>query len=345
MTGDKKSFLSIKPDLSTPDVEVAVISRIIFLNSTLVSSIDRLMRFLKITPPLEGSWRFTEESPGNWLWRLSFFRAALGLKGPEAVPGEFVVKLKTNLNKSILQQANLSALGRALGSTIKSTIADDNIVVVKRAVVELSHNAIKELSANPLVELAEPNFIYRAEKNPNDPFLEKLWGLRNIGQTDTKGAGTAGVDIDALRAWDISQGSEDTIIAVIDTGIDYTHPDLKENIWVNEVEAHGKPGVDDDGNGYIDDIYGVNVVDSVNLTADPKDDHGHGSHCSGTIGGRGDDSKGIVGVNWRVKLMAVKFLSGDGSGSLEGAIRAIDYATKMNAKIMSNGAVVANHRP
>ncbi len=261
---------------------------------------------------------------------LSFSTAAMANE-PEAVPGEFVVKLKANVRKS-----NLTSLSHALGAQIKSAIVDDNIVVVKRPVIETSKSVIKTLQQNPLVEIAEPNYIYRAVKMPNDPSFGKLWGLRNFGQNDARGAGTSGIDIDAVRAWDITQGSEDTVIAVIDTGVDYNHPDLKENMWVNEAEANGKPGTDDDGNGYVDDVYGYNFVDAEHPTADPKDDHGHGSHCSGTIGGRGDDGKGIVGVNWRVKIMAIKFLGGDGGGTLEGAIRGIDYATKMGAKIMSN---------
>jgi subtilisin family serine protease len=123
---------------------------------------------------------------------------------------------------------------------------------------------------------------------------------------------------------------------VIDTGIDYTHPDIKDNMWVNQAEAQGQAGVDDDNNGYVDDVYGFNFVDANKPTANPMDDHGHGTHCSGTIGGRGNDGTGVVGVNWNVKLMAVKFLGGDGGGTLEGAIKGIDYATKMGAKIMSN---------
>lgn len=277
---------------------------------------------------------------GRIIWKLALatlvFSSTAGAMEPEAMPGEFVVKLRTTGQKINLKNKNFQSLGEALGSTVKSVIVDDNIVVVRRSLVELSSNAIKELSANPLVELAEPNFIYRVVKNPDDPFLEKLWGLRNLGQSDPKGAGTSGMDIDALRAWDITQGSEETVIAVIDTGIDYNHPDLKENMWVNAVEANGDPGVDDDGNGYVDDVYGYNFADPANSTGDPRDDHSHGSHCAGTIGGRGNDGKGIVGVNWRVKLMAVKFLGSDGSGTLEGAIRAIDYTTKMGAKITSN---------
>ena len=104
---------------------------------------------------------------------------------------------------------------------------------------------------------------------------------------------TPGDDIGALQAWDIETGSRDIIVASIDTGINYNHPDLKENMWVNEAELNGKAGIDDDGNGVIDDIYGYNAITD---SGNPLDDHGHGSHTSGTIGARGDDGKGSSGL-------------------------------------------------
>ena len=253
---------------------------------------------------------------------------------PNAVPGEYVVKMKSNI---MVQSTGAFTLAEILGSAVKSRIPDSNIVVVKRPAIELAANALKELNANPFVEIAEPNFIYKINKVPNDPLLGNLWGMSNTGQKDSANhVGIAGVDIDAVRAWDITTGSKDVIVAVIDTGVGYTHPDLVDNMWINEVEAAGKAGVDDDANGYIDDIHGMNFVDATKPTNEPLDDHGHGSHCSGTIGASGDDGKGIVGVNWHVRIMPVKFLSAEGSGTLEGAILGINYATKMGARIMSN---------
>lgn len=252
----------------------------------------------------------------------------------EAVPGEFVVKLKKNYGVSTYSNLTLS---QQLRSYIKSTIPSGNLVVVKRAVVETASSAINSIAASAMVEYVEPNYIFRVEKTPNDPAFGNLWGMKNIGQKDSAGqAGVAGVDIDAEKAWDVQTGSKKVLVAVIDTGVDYNHPDLKDNVWTNEAEANGKAGVDDDNNGIIDDIHGANFVDDAHPTGDPLDDHGHGSHCSGTIGGKGNDGAGIVGVNWDVKIMGAKFLSADGSGSLEGAIKAIDYATQMGANIMSN---------
>lgn len=252
---------------------------------------------------------------------------------PEAVPGEFIVKLKDTVSA----QSSVHTLSQALGSYVKSTIPGQNIVVIKRPVFEIQSNVIKTLSQNPLVEIVEPNFIYRINKTSNDPLLGNLWGIKNTGQQDSqRREGIAGMDVGAEQAWDITTGNKDIIVAVIDTGIDYNHPDLKENLWINEVEAKGQAGVDDDNNGIVDDIHGANFVDSSKPTGNPLDDHGHGSHCSGTIGATGNDGRGIVGVAWNVRLMGVKFLSASGSGSLEGALKGIDYAVKMGAVILSN---------
>ena len=248
----------------------------------------------------------------------------------ESVPGEYVVRLK----KNIISTKSIHALSENLNSFIKSTIPSQNIVVIKRPVFETENSVLKTLAQNEMVDVVEPNFIYHINKTSNDPMMEQLWGLKNSGQKDSAGnAGVAGLDINVQKAWDIQTGSKKMIVAVIDTGIDNNHPDLKDNMWTNTAELNGKAGVDDDGNGVIDDIYGYNAVTD---SGDPMDDQGHGSHCSGTIGAKGNDGKGIVGVNWNVSLMAVKFLDKNGSGTLENAIKAIDYATKMGAKVMSN---------
>lgn len=241
---------------------------------------------------------------------------------PEAVPGEYLVTLKTALPSG---KGAMSALGARLHAPVKSQISEHHIVVIKRPSFEKASSVIALLQEDPMVARVEPNYIYRINKIPNDPMFGQLWGMRN--------AAAPGFDIGAEQAWDIETGSDKVIVASIDTGVNYNHPDLQANMWVNEAELNGKAGVDDDGNGVIDDIHGYNAITG---SGDPLDDHGHGSHTSGTIGARGDDGKGIVGVAWNVRIMAVKFLSKEGSGTLEDAIKAIDYATKMGAKIMSN---------
>lgn len=252
------------------------------------------------------------------------------LKQIDSVPGEYVLRLK----KNAIKQKSKKYLSEILKAHVKSVISAQDIIVVKRPVFETTDSAIKALATHELVEVAEPNYIYRASKMPNDPLMLQLWGLSNVGQKDSDGTvGVAGVDIDVEKAWEIETGSNQTIIAVIDTGVDYTHPDLIENLWTNDAEANGVADVDDDNNGVVDDIHGFNAID---LSGNATDDHGHGTHCAGTIAAKGNDGKGIVGVNWDARIMAVKFLDEAGSGTLENAILAIDYATKMGASVMSN---------
>jgi subtilisin family serine protease len=174
----------------------------------------------------------------------------------------------------------------------------------------------------------EPNYVYSISETvsstfPDDPSMTDgtLWGLHNTGQF----GGTADADIDAPEAWDLTTGSADVVIGVIDTGVDLAHPELVDNLWTNPGETPGD-GIDNDNNGFIDDVYGWNFVNDDN---DPMDGHNHGTHVSGTIGGVGNDGNGMTGVSWDVSIMALKFLDDSGSGSTEDAIAAIDYAAMM----------------
>jgi len=164
---------------------------------------------------------------------------------------------------------------------------------------------------------------------PNDPAYPYLWGLHNTGQAPFYG--TADADIDAPDAWAITTGSPSVIVAVVDTGVDYTHPDLAANIWQNPQEIIN--GIDDDGNGYIDDVRGWNFVSKNN---DPMDDNGHGTHCAGTIAAVGNNGIGIAGTAWNVKIMPLKFLNAQGSGYVSDAISAILYANQKGAAVISN---------
>ena len=174
------------------------------------------------------------------------------------------------------------------------------------------------------VVVAEPDYIRQGLLVPNDPkYLDgTLWGLNQA--TD--------VDVDAPEGWDVRTTAGSMVVAVIDTGVRYTHQDLAANMWVNSGEVIGN-GVDDDGNGVVDDVYGF---DAYNNDGDPMDDQSHGTHCAGTIGGVGNNGIGITGVAWGVKLMACKFLSNTGSGTDSDAIRCIDYARSKGAKVLSN---------
>ncbi len=172
------------------------------------------------------------------------------------------------------------------------------------------------------VAFCHPNYLYHAvASQPDDPFFQYLWGLQNTGQEE----GTSDADIDASEAWDLTQGSRNVVVAVIDSGVDYAHPDLQANMWTNPGEVPGNR-IDDDGNGYVDDVHGW---DALGNDGDPQDDNGHGTHVAGTIGATGDNGLGVTGVNWRVSIVAAKFLDAEGSGTTVDAIECLDYLHRL----------------
>jgi thermitase len=250
------------------------------------------------------------------------------------IQGEVVVKVKKGLMGKFLGKKSL--LGAELVKSM-SLVAGDFVVL--KTTSKSTQSLMVELNRLPEVVYAEPNFIYKAISNTADPLYEKLWGMTNTGSNEpdktgnfSGSVGVPGADINAEKAWAITKGSKNVVIAVIDTGIDYNHPDLKGNIWVNTKEIAGN-NKDDDGNGYIDDIHGWNAHAK---NGNPMDGNAHGTHCAGTIGAKHGNGIGVAGVMNDVSMMAVKFLSDEGSGSLADAVIAIDYATKMNVDIMSN---------
>ncbi|MCC6821881.1 MAG: S8 family serine peptidase, partial [Verrucomicrobia subdivision 3 bacterium] len=193
---------------------------------------------------------------------------------------------------------------------------------------------INDLKRTGLFEYVEPDYLVEANALPTDQaFVDgSLWGLRNTGQD----GGVAGADIAATTAWDLTTGSTNVIVAVIDTGIRYTHRDLTNQMWRNPGESGGGKetnGKDDDADGFIDNVYGINAITG---SGNPMDDNDHGTHCAGTIGAAANNGNPHVGVTWRVRLMGCKFLSASGSGANSAAIKCIDFAVAKGAKILSN---------
>lgn len=256
---------------------------------------------------------------------------AQNIKRPEYVPGEIMVKFKPEVKKRdvilLKKKFNLATI------KIFKKIAIHHLRIPKYLTVK---KATEWLRRNTLVQYAEPNYIRYLDAVPNDPRINELWGLNNTAQT----GGTPGADIDALKAWDITTGSPDVVVAVIDSGIDLDHEDLAANLWTNFEEISGN-GVDDDGNGYIDDVNGWDFRDNDN---DPTGTGGacvgHGTHVAGTIGAVGNNGEGVVGVNWRVTIMPLRVF-GPSLGIFCSAtdadlIEAIEYYTDFGIRVSNN---------
>ncbi|MBI5170833.1 MAG: S8 family serine peptidase [Candidatus Eisenbacteria bacterium] len=241
----------------------------------------------------------------------------------QPIPGEVIVKYRAGVTPARRDQV-MSLLSNVQRRREFSFIRAE---LVKSGGMS-TEQMLRVLRSDPNVEYAEPNYRITIDVVPNDPRFSELYGMRNTGQT----GGTAGADIRATNAWDVFTGDPNLKVGIIDTGIDYNHPDLAANVWTNPGEIAGN-GIDDDGNGYVDDVHGYDVV---NNDGDPMDDNGHGSHCAGTIAGVGNNAVGVTGVCWSAKLIGIKFLSASGSGSTEGAIAGIEYAIAVGARLTSN---------
>lgn len=259
-------------------------------------------------------------------------------QGVSASQDSLLVMYKKGVSKQMRSEAR--SLVKAKVSDLNKDEVDDNYSAIlsgrlaKFNVTGMStKQAIKLLKNHPAIEYAEPDYKVSISSAPNDPDFASLWGLHNEGQS----GGTADADIDALEAWSISTGGKDVVVGVIDTGIDHSHNDLAANVWVNPNEVAGD-GIDNDDNGYIDDIHGINAITDV---GDPMDDQGHGTHVSGTIGATGNNNTGVVGVNHEAAIVGCKFLDASGSGSTSDAIKCIDYMVSLkndgvNLRVLSN---------
>lgn len=248
------------------------------------------------------------------------------VRGHDAVAGEVLVKFRSALSGNVLSRFD------------RQMDADRRVRVGTRGAHRVHSKSfdtgalLSFLQVQPEVEYAEPNYIlYATDSVPNDPAFPQLWGLQNPF--------TPVADIGAVKAWDVSKGSSSVVVAVVDTGVDYTHPDLAANIWSAPTP-------------FTVTISGVNMpcpagthgFNAITNACDPKDDNNHGTHVSGTIGAIGNNGVGVVGVNWTTKIMGAKFLSASGSGSTADAVEAIEFVIQAkqifgalaNVRVLSN---------
>jgi parallel beta-helix repeat protein len=252
-------------------------------------------------------------------------------------PGEIIIKTKQKkgffINSESLEKEgkfgvnSLDALGKEHGLQSIDKVFKNTHISKIDSIYKLTfsedadiQSIIKTYQKDPNIEYVEPNYIYKLFLVPNDPYFDIQWALNQSNDCD----------IDAPDAWNISTGSSDIVIAVIDTGVDWEHEDLADNIWVNTAETVN--GEDTDANSYIDDIIGWDFYNGDN---NPRDDHGHGTHCAGIIGAVGNNSTGISGVCWNISIMPLKALSSYGSGNADDLSEAIYYATNNGANIIS----------
>lgn len=247
----------------------------------------------------------------------------------EVVPGQLIVALRDGVSMS-----DVATVVEQHDAAIVDVYAFIRAVLVDLgADVDIAEAAVT-WGGFDWVRYAEPNYAQRQTVTsiPNDVHFDRLWGLKNESQF----GGVVDADIDAASAWEIFRGSRDVVIASIDTGVDYTHPDLVANIWTNPGEIPGD-GIDNDGNGYIDDVHGIDAIDG---DSDPMDDPydpaqdgravgGHGTHTAGTMGAVGDNGIGVAGVNWETQIMALRILDDDDSSNTAAQVEAIEYMVRM----------------
>lgn len=245
-------------------------------------------------------------------------------------------KGKSNFSSSnILNQAGVKSVTNLINGISPVTGAKSFTLrtILKVELNNCGQNTVLEainlFSKDPNVEYVEPDYLVEAAKIPNDPLFINQYALNNSGQT----GGSIDADIDAVEAWEISDTNhKEIIIGILDSGIDYLHPDLTDNIWKNPGEIP-ENGIDDDHNGFIDDYYGWDFANDDNDPMD-DDDEGHGTHCSGIIAAKRNNNTGVCGVMPNAKLMAIKFMAG-GSGTISKAINAISYAIAMNVPLIN----------
>jgi thermitase len=250
-------------------------------------------------------------------------------------PGRVIVRFADGASAAARSEAH-AAVG---GTVLKSFWFVPNLQVVQLASAspDATASALAAYRARPDVLYAEPDRIYKLDRTdvtPNDSLYNSMYNLNNTGQT----GGTADADIDAPEAWNTTTGSANVYIGDIDTGIDWNHPDLLANTKPNPLECTGTAGVDDDGNGYVDDCHGI---DPLNGDTNPMDDNGHGTHTGGTIGAVGNNSTGVTGINWTVNIIACKTHDPAGNGVESAVLECLQYME--TEKAMGKNVVATNN--
>jgi subtilisin family serine protease len=253
-------------------------------------------------------------------------------QGNEVKAGEVLVKFRTE------QPSTLAAIRSAHDiDKIKGLGGIRTRVLHSRS--KSTATLVRELSQRPDVEYVEPNYIIQSEAVPNDPSFGQLYGMQNTGQTIGGVAGTAGADVSAVPAWDITTGSTSTVVALVDSGVQYTHPDLAANIWSAPtdftVTIGGVP---------ITCPAGSHGFDAITNTCDPMDDAGHGTHVAGTLGAVGNNGVGVTGMEWTASIMTARFWGADHPGgvatkgnTVAQAINAIEFVIQAKAFFADSG--------
>ncbi len=245
----------------------------------------------------------------------------------EFAPGQLIVKLKEQAEQSDLREIN-----QQNDAATEENLPNSDVNVVDLPPDLTVREADEIYEDYPEIAYAEPNFELEPSATPNDTQYARMWGLNNTGQT----GGVPDADIDAPEAWNTTTGKSSTVVAVIDEGVDVNHPDLRGNIWVNRDEVPAN-GVDDDDNGYVDDVNGYDFANDDASVYDPVAGQGdeHGTHVAGTIAASGNNGVGVTGVSWNARIMALKFINVEG-GYTSDAVEALNYAVNNGVKISNN---------
>ena len=243
------------------------------------------------------------------------------------VAGQWIVKLTS------AQTAPMSASPDVTFVRSLALNGSSDLWLVQSPTEWLPFHVVRALGKKQVSSI-EPNFAFTGDRIPNDPQFDLLWGLENSAQN----GGVVGADVSAMAAWEVTTGAHDVVIAAFDSGLDYTHPDLAENTWRNPGEVPNN-GIDDDGNGFVDDVLGIDVIFA---DSDPWDGDGHGTHTAGTMGAVGNNGIGVAGVAWDVQIMPIKILTDSGVGSNDAAILGMNYMLMMKRDFGIN-VVASNH--